>query len=330
MQLAHGTAFGRGGKGSIFVWAAGNGHAEDDRADYDGYANSPYTIAVGALDHARNQAYYSESGACLFIVMPSSGDGWLYGITTADLSAPGKGYDGRSECTSGFGGTSAAAPLAAGLVALVLQVRPDLHWRDVQGVLAAAAAASPHLAPAGRDEATLGAKGTFGGWSQGTATPHHHGYGFGMPTADAALRVATSWESWPMPQLGYTSDALINLRLALTAANNFTVCYETLFPATVEMTFIEHVQLSLGVTHGRRGDLGITLQSPSGSTSVFALPHADVHANYPLDGWTFTSVHHWGERQLAGPWTLCVADLVRGNGHDAGVLDSLRISVYGH
>lgn len=38
-------------------------------------------------------------------------------------------------CTEGHTGTSAAAPLAAGMVALMLQVRPCLSWRDVQHII---------------------------------------------------------------------------------------------------------------------------------------------------------------------------------------------------
>lgn len=39
-------------------------------------------------------------------------------------------------CTVDHTGTSAAAPLAAGMVALMLQVRPCLTWRDVQHIIA--------------------------------------------------------------------------------------------------------------------------------------------------------------------------------------------------
>lgn len=39
-------------------------------------------------------------------------------------------------CTKDHTGTSAAAPLAAGMVALMLQVRPCLTWRDVQHIIA--------------------------------------------------------------------------------------------------------------------------------------------------------------------------------------------------
>ena len=38
-------------------------------------------------------------------------------------------------CTDSHTGTSAAAPLAAGMIALMLQARPCLTWRDVQYIL---------------------------------------------------------------------------------------------------------------------------------------------------------------------------------------------------
>jgi hypothetical protein len=109
--LAQGARYGRQGKGSIFVWASGNGRHVGDSCAYDGYASSPYTIAVGALDSNGKQAYYSEGCAALLCVTPSSG---ALKITTTDISTPGLGYDPSSECTNTFGGTSSAAPLAAG------------------------------------------------------------------------------------------------------------------------------------------------------------------------------------------------------------------------
>ena len=38
----------------------------------------------------------------------------------------------HNECVYSFSGTSCAAPLAAGVVALVLQANPELTWRDMQ------------------------------------------------------------------------------------------------------------------------------------------------------------------------------------------------------
>lgn len=42
----------------------------------------------------------------------------------------------RGGCTRGHSGTSAAAPIAAGIIALMLQARPCLYWRDVQHLIA--------------------------------------------------------------------------------------------------------------------------------------------------------------------------------------------------
>ena len=48
--LASGASIGRGGKGSIWLWAAGNGGDVQDNSNYDGYANSIYTLSVAALN----------------------------------------------------------------------------------------------------------------------------------------------------------------------------------------------------------------------------------------------------------------------------------------
>ena len=45
LQLA--VSRGRYGYGNILVFAAGNGRTNGDNCNYDGYANSVYTIAVG-------------------------------------------------------------------------------------------------------------------------------------------------------------------------------------------------------------------------------------------------------------------------------------------
>ena len=54
----------------------------------------------------------------------------IYQVTTDWASSNDRG------CTDGHTGTSAAAPLAAGMIALMLQARPCLTWRDVQYITA--------------------------------------------------------------------------------------------------------------------------------------------------------------------------------------------------
>ena len=54
---------GRGGKGNIYVWAAGNGGLNFDSCAADGYVSSIYTIAVGSADQNARQADYDEQCA---------------------------------------------------------------------------------------------------------------------------------------------------------------------------------------------------------------------------------------------------------------------------
>ncbi len=59
---------GRQGKGSLFVWAAGNGGLRGDSCAADGYVNSIYTITVGSADRIGQAAYFDEQCSSKLIV----------------------------------------------------------------------------------------------------------------------------------------------------------------------------------------------------------------------------------------------------------------------
>jgi kexin len=73
--ILKGVQQGRGGKGSIFVFASGNGAASGDNCNYDGYTNSIYSITVGAIDRKGSHPYYSEHCSAQLVVTYSSGSG---------------------------------------------------------------------------------------------------------------------------------------------------------------------------------------------------------------------------------------------------------------
>jgi subtilisin family serine protease len=85
-------------------------------------ASDPRSIAVGASTNFDTRADYSQWGNGLWVVAPSSGGS--LGVTTT--SGPLTDY------TSGFGGTSASAPLAAGIVGLLLSQDPSLTEGQVR------------------------------------------------------------------------------------------------------------------------------------------------------------------------------------------------------
>ena len=66
---------GRNGLGSIYVFASGNGAANDDNCNFDGYTNSIYSITVGAVDRKGLHPYYSEKCSAQLVVTYSSGSG---------------------------------------------------------------------------------------------------------------------------------------------------------------------------------------------------------------------------------------------------------------
>jgi kexin len=73
--MLNGVQNGRGGKGSIFVFATGNGAGNDDNCNFDGYTNSIYSITVGAVDRMGKHPYYSEKCSAQLVVTYSSGSG---------------------------------------------------------------------------------------------------------------------------------------------------------------------------------------------------------------------------------------------------------------
>ena len=234
---------GRGGKGNIILWACGNGGSDGDNANYDGYANSIYVMAIGATDSDGHRADYSEPGSNLTVCAPSSG---VLGITTTDLA--GADGDDISDYTSSFGGTSSATPTAAGIVALMLENNPNLGWRDVQEILIRTAVQPPAST----------------GWLTNSAgIPFNHDFGAGLIDATAAVNLATSWTQLP----AQISAASTQTGLAIAIPNNNTVGITRTFDLSATDIRVEHVTLKISATHSARGDLEITLTSPGGMTA---------------------------------------------------------------
>lgn len=301
--LANSAATGRGGLGSLFVWAAGNGGDVSDNSNYDGYANDIHTIAVGASNSLGGQSYYSEPGANLVVVAPSSGEGTALGITTTDRTG-GDGY-GNGNYTDDFGGTSSSTPTVAGVIALMLEKNPNLGWRDVQEIL---------IASADQIDAT------DSDWASNAAgLSFNHKYGAGLVDATAAVALADGWSNLAAA----TSETISQNNLSVQIPDdNATGITRSLDLAGVNLR-TEQVTLTVSISHGDRGDLAITLISPSGMESRLAEARPDLGSNY--SSWTFSSVRHWGENSQ-GVWTVRIADEVA---TVAGTLTSLELTVHG-
>ncbi|KAL1953797.1 hypothetical protein VTO42DRAFT_2258 [Malbranchea cinnamomea] len=284
--MVNGVQKGRGGRGSIFVFAAGNGAMNGDNCNFDGYTNSIYSITVGAIDRHDNHPFYSESCSAQLVVTYSSGDG--ASIHTTDV--------GRDKCSTRHGGTSAAGPLVVGVVALALSVRPELTWRDVQHIMVRTAV------PIHEDN---------GSWQQtAVGKPFSHDFGFGKVDAYAVVQLAKEWELVKPQAWLHSPWMLVHKPVPqgdMGLASSFEVTEEMLKKNNLEI--VEHVTVTMNANHTRRGDLSVELRSPAGVVSYLSVPRkADVD-NHGYVDWTFMSVAHWGESGV-GTWTVIVKDTV--------------------
>lgn len=148
--------------GAIVVASAGNsaGHAVGTPA------NCPGVIAVAGLRHAGTKVGFSDLGAEISVSAPAgncinvaAGTPCLYPIVTtsnAGLTIPVSDAEGGSIHTDSFRpslGTSFAAPLVSGTVALMLSARPSLEPVALKAILRSTARKFP-ASGAGIDVAT--------------------------------------------------------------------------------------------------------------------------------------------------------------------------------
>lgn len=121
--IRYATENGRGGKGSLVLFAAGN---ESREFASDELAAHPLVMAIGATEESDARASYSNYGPSLDVMAPA-------GSVTTDL-AGSEGYS-TGDYMIGFGGTSAATPVAAGVAGLIFSVNTAFTWSQVRSTL---------------------------------------------------------------------------------------------------------------------------------------------------------------------------------------------------
>lgn len=281
--MVKGIQDGRDGKGALYVFASGNGGRVGDQCNFDGYTNSIYSITVGAIDFRGLHPLYAE--ACLAVMVVTYSSGSKEHIHTTDI---------KKKCSATHGGTSAAAPLAAGIYALVLLANPNLTWRDLQYVSAMAAV------PVNEDdgEYQVGALGQ----------KYSHKYGYGKLDAEKLVEVAKSWtnvkpQAWhylDVQTVGQTVKAPENADSDVLSST-ITISADDLRVMNLER--VEHVTVKVNIDSLFRGKIAVRLVSPTGTVSYLARYRPMDLSNSNLHDWTFMSVAHFGEAGV-GDWKL--------------------------
>ncbi|KAK3877496.1 hypothetical protein Pcinc_017822, partial [Petrolisthes cinctipes] len=274
--FVEGIRNGRGGKGSIFVWASGNGGRDEDNCNCDGYTNSIWTLSISSATEKGRVPWYSEACSSTLATTYSSGSLGERQIVTTDL---------HHSCTTSHTGTSASAPLAAGICALALQVNQNMTWRDMQHIVVRTARPDNLEAP---------------DWQVNGVGRHvSHRFGYGLMDSYGMVKLARNWTSVPAQRKCEVTAPHIE---KLIPQKSF-VSLELDVVDCPGVNFLEHVQAKVSLTADRRGDIEIYLASPAGtkSTLLAQRPHDNSRAGF--HSWPFLTVHMWGERPL-GKWTL--------------------------
>lgn len=315
MGVEQGTRDGRGGKGLVYVFPSGNG-ANDrypDDSNFDGQANSRYVLAIGGVGDDGKRAGYSEPGANVLAVTPS-GDRASHYVTTTDITgAPGynsgrtAGEPANANYTQTFDGTSAATPIAAGVVALVLQANPALTWRDVRRVLALSARRNDTRHP---------------DWTMnGAGHAVNHDYGFGVLDAAAATRLAKTYDAG-VPEVSFTSP-VTQVGAAIPDVSPAGVS-SAITVSGSGVRQVDVVEVTVTITHTNSGDLDLRLVHTGGVSSRLH-PNHSCRPCSDIDGFTFTSLRHLDEPG-DGTWTLEVRDAAA---QDVGRLVSWKLALSG-
>ncbi|XP_060876735.1 furin-like protease 2 isoform X2 [Metopolophium dirhodum] len=311
----YGVTSGRHGKGSIFVWASGNGGRHTDSCNCDGYTNSIFTLSISSATQGGYKPWYLEECSSTLATTYSSGTpGHDKSVATVDMDAK---LRPDHICTVEHTGTSASAPLAAGLCALTLEANPALTWRDMQYIVVL----TSKSAPLERE----------GGWiSNGVGRKVSHKFGYGLMDAGGMVSLAEQWTTVPPQHICKSQEIAEERQIDPTPGSTMTVTMEVggCAGSLNEVRFAEHVQCKISLRFFPRGNLRIDLTSPLGTTStlLFERPRDVVSSNF--DDWPFLSVHYWGEK-VDGTWTMTVHN--GGNRHvnQPGILKKWQLIFYG-
>lgn len=256
-QYLSGVTSRRGGKGALYVKAAGNGFLVSngsscgstgltcENANFDPANTLPYQIVVGAVNASGIKASYSTAGSAIWVSAPGGEFGENSSVSgqtgvavqpamvTTDQSSCTKGYsrtgvntsvfdNGGAQNTScnytnGMNGTSSATPVTAGVIALMLEANPALTWRDVKHILASTARKID--ATGGATSGPLAGYVAEPGWTANHATPTPFNYHnwYGFGMVDAFAAVNMA-KAYTSGQLGTFTDTGFVSSAALSLA----------------------------------------------------------------------------------------------------------------
>ncbi|CAF1134015.1 unnamed protein product [Adineta ricciae] len=309
--LEYGVTHGRQGKGTVYVWAAGNGGSKGDDCGADGYASHHNVISISSINHLGETPYFVEKCPSTLAVAYTGGQHEIFsneerfpvGVIASDV-------DGK--CTTTFAGTSSAAPMAAGAFALVLEANPELTYRDVMHIVAETARI-PSLLEA--DD-----------WLINGAGYHvSDKFGFGVLDVAQMVALAQNWTNVPPRYECYQEHTGGPLKIVIGGKLEVPIKVIQCEP----ITRVEHVVANISFDFPRRGDLKISVLSPSGTISEVLSCRPNDITSAGIQYFPFMTSHSWNENPI-GEWILRIETCdPNAEYSDTGELQHFGLRIFG-
>lgn len=376
--IRFGATRGRALKGIPYVTSAGNGADGHMNTNYMDLKNCIYQIPVAGVSELGRRIGYSNLGCNIVCAAPTGQSGgfgaelpplfdwraagappgWPTGLplfknppVNVDDMPPAFRRIPQGVPTIrtnngidfNFGGTSASAAQVAGIVALMLEVNPELQARDVKEILMRASRVCNDV------RLDVGADIHPSQWRMAPmGKAMHYAFGAGLIDADKAVTVARYWPKLPVNPLPPIKRDVLADDFGKTVASRNTETGGLYFPVMTSMLIpvdgraidiivpgppagmrLEHIEVRVQFYHKRRGDLEIKFIAPGEvgwekgreMESDLFVPHredytesrwhaTEVDLRNPTD-WTFTTVRHWGtiiSSGGSGTWKVRIRD----------------------
>jgi subtilisin family serine protease len=302
-------------------------------------------IVVASLTAAGTHASYSSTGASVWVSAYGGEYGWnaaiatgvtpnadaapyvtlpaivttsIDGCSNAEVPSPLNALDDlglnplaiNCQYTATMNGTSAATPNVTGVIALMLEAKPNLSWRDVKYILATTAKrVDPGFS--GVNATIFNASSVLleQGWTQNAAGRwFSNRYGFGGVDASAAVSAAKAYAS-VLPPLKASATYS-----ALAGGTGYVLAAGVPLQFSVQESFntVESVLVGINIFEAHdAGTSGLTctqvdLTSPSGTKSI--LMHAgNGFTNAQVNNAVLGSNAFYGEA-VNGVWTVTFYD----------------------
>jgi subtilisin family serine protease len=363
-QYAIGVATLRGGKGAIYVKAAGNGfvhfadavctnanrfHVSCQNASMDNINTLPYNIVVGAVNADGLHSSYSTAGSALWISAPGGEYGGHLNFRQFNDSKFGKPAivtTDQSGCTKGYSPNNPYNSFQDGSNLLNIDCNYTSTFNGTSAATPMISGVAALILEENSDLSWRDVKHILATTAR-KVDPDHHGVKIGNYQLDSG---------WVTNAAGYKFSnyygfGVVDAGAAVTMAGKYSVdlgrwtsggwfrsqALDIVIPDNSfvgindsikyhrELT-IEAVQISVNITHTFTGDIGIELTSPQGTKSIMFTVYNGFGRDNNLTNMVIASNAFYGESSL-GDWKIKVLDIGVG---DVGKLKSWKIKVYGH